>query len=502
MTQNTLPKISVVTVSFNQGEFIEKNIQSVLAQDYPNFEHIIVDGGSTDNTLDILRKYPHLKWTSARDDGQSDALNKGFGRASGDIIAWLNSDDWYAEGAFHAVAKALEDYPVVLGQAAETDRDGNVIKIVENPPRTFYDLARYWIPFAWVAQTSVFFRRSVLEEVKRVDDTYLDQDLFFVMDLDLWFRIALKSPFIRHIPQVLSYFRIYDTNKTGARPKATQRECSRVYRRYMNGLNPTERQLSYIMPMKESSEICKASMKSFIQQTNIDFDIFIVDYAADKAMSKGVHEFALDLSEAIPQITVRYAKSSHPSEFAAFSTGVQKAVAPIVGFLQPGDTLDPDATHLALRQFAVDTVGLILPHVEGTLVPVSTFFKEKGEINLQGFLTAPYFYPNVYARRLALLELETFRHPECPSHSLKELLLRLIYKGWSIQSGEKIAVYPTTRSYTPEVSQWQTEQNNIILAILKTLKREFENDPFGLTRAQVRDPRALIEALKQVTGPL
>lgn len=502
MNESALPKISVVTVSFNQGRFIEKNIQSVLAQNYPNFEHIIVDGGSTDETLDILRKYPHLKWTSAKDDGQSDALNKGFSRATGDIIAWLNSDDWYADGAFHAVATALEDYPVVLGQAGETDIDGNLIRVVENPPRNFYDLARYWIPFAWVAQTSVFFRRSILEEVKRVDGTYLDLDLYFVMDLDLWFRIALKAPFIRHIPQVLSYFRIYDSNKTGARPKATQRECSRVYRRYMNGLNPSEQRLSYIMPMKESSELAKASMKSFIQQSNVDFDIFIVDYAADKAMSKGVHEFALDLCEAIPQITVRYARSSHPSELAAFSTGVQKAVAPIVGFLQPGDTLDPDATHLALRQFTVDTVGLVLPNVQGSPAPCGSFFKENGEMNVHTFITSPFFYPNIYARRLALLELETFRHPENPAQAVKELLLRLIYKGWSIQAGEKIVVYPTTRNYLPEVTQWRDEQNTIIRDVLMTLKREFENDPFGLTRASVRDPRPLLEALRQVTGPL
>ena len=92
----TLPRFSVVTPSFNQAEFIRDTIDLVVAQDYPNFEHIVVDGGSTDGTIDILRSYPHLTWTSEPDRGQSDALNKGFSKAQGDVIAWINSDDYYA----------------------------------------------------------------------------------------------------------------------------------------------------------------------------------------------------------------------------------------------------------------------------------------------------------------------------------------------------------------------------------------------------------------------
>ena len=96
------PRISVITPSFNQAEFIKQTIESVLAQGYSNFEHIVVDGGSTDGTVDILRAYPHLSWTSEPDEGQTDALNKGFSRASGDIIAWLKRD--FALGHGHAMA--------------------------------------------------------------------------------------------------------------------------------------------------------------------------------------------------------------------------------------------------------------------------------------------------------------------------------------------------------------------------------------------------------------
>jgi len=98
------PSISIVTPSLNQGRYIEQTIQSVLLQNYPNFEHIVIDGGSTDGTVEILKKYPHLKWISEKDSGQSEALNKGLKMATGDIIAWINSDDWYAEGAFNNVA--------------------------------------------------------------------------------------------------------------------------------------------------------------------------------------------------------------------------------------------------------------------------------------------------------------------------------------------------------------------------------------------------------------
>ena len=128
-------KISVITVSYNQGRFIEENILSVLNQNYENFEHIIIDACSKDNTLDILKKYDHLKWTSEPDKGQSDGLNKGFRKATGDLIVWLNSDDVMCEGAFDALNIFFTENPdkhVVTGNQVIINGKSEIDHVIKN----------------------------------------------------------------------------------------------------------------------------------------------------------------------------------------------------------------------------------------------------------------------------------------------------------------------------------------------------------------------------------
>ena len=125
-----LPLISIVTPSLNQGAYIEENIKSVLEQKYPHFEHIIIDGSSTDGTIDILMKYGHVKWVSEKDNGQSEAINKGFKMAKGEIIGWLNSDDCYEPNTLFTVIQELnsaEHKYVVFGDCYAIDEKGNRI---------------------------------------------------------------------------------------------------------------------------------------------------------------------------------------------------------------------------------------------------------------------------------------------------------------------------------------------------------------------------------------
>lgn len=202
-------KFSVITVSFNQGQFIKDNIESVLNQNYPNFEHIIIDGGSTDDTIDILKEYSHLDWVSEKDKGQSDGLNKGFRRATGDIIAWINSDDMLAPNSMHAINDFFtkhKDKHVVTGNQVFIDAVGKVIMKIN--AQSFTEDYLLNSPKASVMQNSTFFRKCVLDKVGLLDESF-----HYTMDHEFFVRIA-KSFRSYTIPVDLAYFRLWEDSKT------------------------------------------------------------------------------------------------------------------------------------------------------------------------------------------------------------------------------------------------------------------------------------------------
>ena len=204
------PLVSIITPSFNQAPYIEATIKSVLSQAYPRIEYIIMDGGSTDGTVDIIKQYENkiAWWVSEKDKGQTDAINKGFGRATGTIFAWLNSDDTYEPGAVSAAVKYLQEHPqvgMVYGDCNFIDEKGKIIGRF-NAAQTDHRLIRQG--YVHIPQQTMFFRGDLWKQVGPLDPSF-----YFAMDYDLWTRISARSE-IKYVPQTWANFRLHTSGKT------------------------------------------------------------------------------------------------------------------------------------------------------------------------------------------------------------------------------------------------------------------------------------------------
>jgi glycosyltransferase involved in cell wall biosynthesis len=199
--------VSVVTPSLNQGAFIEETIRSVLDQDYSSIEHIVVDGGSTDETLEVLRRYPHLRWISEADRGQADAINRGFAMASGEIFGWLNSDDLYLPGALSAAVCLLQQTGcgMVHGGWRQIDEHGSLINDVDPVP---FDLRKQLDHSNRVAQPGALFTRAAFEAVGGLDPTYR-----YALDYEFFLRIGGLFE-VRHVDRILAAYRYHPRSKT------------------------------------------------------------------------------------------------------------------------------------------------------------------------------------------------------------------------------------------------------------------------------------------------
>jgi Glycosyl transferase family 2 len=220
------PLVSIVTPSYNQGRYIEETIQSILSQSYPNLEYIVVDGGSNDNTVEILKKYEgHLTWISEKDRGQADAINKGFQMAKGEIMAWLNSDDTYLPGAVHHAVGYLEAHPEVgmlYGEGYHIDEDGELIERYYTEPFDYQRLGEV----CFICQPTVFLRAEVIRTVGPLDIT-----LDYCLDYDYWMRIA-KHFRIGYLDKYLANTRLHLDTKTLSKRVEVHQETLQVVKRH------------------------------------------------------------------------------------------------------------------------------------------------------------------------------------------------------------------------------------------------------------------------------
>jgi glycosyltransferase involved in cell wall biosynthesis len=217
------PLVSIITPSYNQAQYLEQTIISVLEQDYPLIEFLLVDGNSTDGSQEIIKKYASriTWWISEPDQGQAEAINKGLKRVKGEIVAWLNSDDYYLPGAVTKAVSAFQTQPstsIVYGDVLAVDADGHQMKKLHYRQWDLIDLMKFNI----IGQPSVFFRREILDKIG-----FLDPSLQFLLDHQLWLRLIQRAPML-YLPETLSAARFHNQSKNVAQASAFGEEAFRI----------------------------------------------------------------------------------------------------------------------------------------------------------------------------------------------------------------------------------------------------------------------------------
>jgi glycosyltransferase involved in cell wall biosynthesis len=232
-------KISILTPSLNQGEFIRKTIESVLTQKIPELDYWVIDGGSTDGTPDVLREFnTHIRWVSEPDRGTANALNKGFGRSRGEIIGWLSSDDIYYPGALHTVLEffaAHSEIDILYGDANHIDEKDQVLERYPTEPFSFERLKEV----CFISQPATFFRRRLIDEFGMLNESFSH-----CIDYELWVRFAKLGARFHYLPQTLAATRLHPSAKTVAFRVACHEDINNILKNHF-GQVPTHCLLNY-----------------------------------------------------------------------------------------------------------------------------------------------------------------------------------------------------------------------------------------------------------------
>ena len=299
-----MKKISIITPSFNQGNYLEQTIDSVLSQNYPELEYFVIDGGSTDNSIEIIKKYEkHLTyWVSEKDNGQSHAINKGLKLATGDIVNWINSDDWYNLNTLQKVADYFEDENILVVSGRSDVWKLENFKVC-NPGVDVYPNLEKTVGWARIDQPETFFRMSAVKKMG-----FLNENLHYVMDREWWIRFLLQfgQNNVLKVEDVFVNFRLHEDSKTFNYQTKFDNEGLNVYYTIAKQNNLTEAKVfedNFNVEYLESLQYQNISNKELLQKAIHYFWLLNarLKYAVDDFQSAKKFLSAVDNKFLLPQ---------------------------------------------------------------------------------------------------------------------------------------------------------------------------------------------------------
>lgn len=271
VTQHNYPKISIITPSYNQGKFIEQTIRSVLLQKYPNLEYIIMDGNSIDNTVEIIKKYDRwiTYWESVSDKGQTHAINKGLKRSNGDIVAFINSDDYYAPNTFFQVAELYKkNHEWIVGAVNYIDENNlNILRWAPNLDTSSNNFLDWLAGAGGIPQPSTFWSRKILNQYG-----YFLEEMHFSFDDEYWIRLLSKNEKITFVDMDFSFRRFHKKAKTSTNPQEFIDERTNfIISKYQKNLTASQKRYIEITKTKSTCRThIKRSIDYFFNKMNID----------------------------------------------------------------------------------------------------------------------------------------------------------------------------------------------------------------------------------------
>lgn len=482
------PMFSIITVSLNQGACLRGAIESVLAQEQcGSIEHIIVEGGSTDETVEILHEYPHLKVIRSPFLSTSQALNVGFSVASGEVVSWLHPNDRYARGAFAEVMAEINRHPVVMGACGVIDEGGAVVSRIENVERSWFDTIKYWVAQALPTQPGLFLKRSLLDELRIEPSEVFDEGLHFAMDFDLWLRVQEAYPFSLRTPEVLAYRHQRDLIASGASASALQAEMSRVFRRHATRRVQPEQSVSFVIPVTNSLEEVMPFLRQLGAQTLPSLEVVIVGASGDHETNRRIVESVWAHGAKNKNIALQYVAlppDGGLSGAAAIDAGVRAARSHVVACLSSSRAIPESFASDILRLFSRDEIGLVLPSLDEDLTQ-KLFVTKHGTrmFNPAGpFSLTSDAHVECVVRKLAWIDSGGFSlHDRFPASgfSMKRLMIMLAHKAWRIVTEPLIE--PLSVVSRPHDAPFRLYENSVVV---DELARELRRNPFSIMRSK------------------